>query len=58
MNKMKIEQRPEQYENVGDFWEKMDADLPANLKDTSFKIPYEPISVRQLVTRAEFAREI
>ncbi len=41
------------------FWQEVDENLlPDTLEGTTFKIPYEPISVRQLVTRAEFAKEL
>lgn len=41
------------------FWKNADqAFVPEILAHTTFKIPYKPLAVRQLVTRAEFAQEV
>lgn len=57
MNKAIFEQ-PQEQEKITDIWEEIDKALPGTLEGTSFKIPYEQIPVRQLITRAEFAREV
>ncbi len=58
MSKTAFEQPVQEQEKSADIWEKIDKELPATLEGTSFKIPYEQIPVRQLITRAEFAREV
>src|SRR3989344_4101100 len=57
MNKEEFGQSSQERSKIN-VWEKIDAELPTTLEGTSFKIPYEQIPVRQLITRAEFAREI
>ncbi|MDP3792192.1 MAG: nucleotidyltransferase domain-containing protein [bacterium] len=58
MSKAALEQSAQEREKTIDVWEEIDKELPTTLEGTSFKIPYEQIPVRQLVTRAEFAREV
>ena len=58
MNKVGTEQFSPEQGKTANAWEKLDEQLPPTLEGTSFKIPYEQISARQLVTRAEFAREV
>lgn len=44
--------------NFEKIWKDIDASfLPKKLEGTNFEIPYKPLPARQLVTRAEFARE-
>src|SRR3989344_6334896 len=57
MNKEEFGQSSQERSKIN-VWEKIDAELPTILEGTSFKIPYEQIPVRQLITRAEFAREV
>ena len=58
MNKTVFEQPVQKQEKTVDVWEEIDKELPTTLENTNFKIPYEQIPARQLITRAEFAREI
>ena len=58
MNKVGTEQFSPEQGKTDNAWEKLDEQLPPTLEGTSFKIPYEQVSARQLVTRAEFAREV
>lgn len=58
MSKIAFEQPVSEQEKTADMWEEIDSQLPTTLEGTNFKIPYEQIPVRQLITRAEFAREV
>ena len=58
MNKTEFEHPIQAQEKSTNIWEEIDEELPTTLEGTSFKIPYEQIPVRQLITRAEFAREV
>src|SRR3989344_6955774 len=58
MNKAAFEHPIQGQEKSTNVWEDIDEELPATLEGTNFKIPYEQIPVRQLITRAEFAREV
>lgn len=58
MSKTAFEQPVQEQDKTINVWEEIDKELPATLESTSFKIPYKQISVRQLITRTEFAREI
>jgi len=58
MNKTQFEKQSEQPRETENFWEEANNNLPETLGETNFRIPYEPISVKQLITRAEFAKEV